>query len=265
MNVVLFDSADERPGGLVALGGDRARHVSSVLRAVPGDPIRLGRSGGPLHLSGRVVSVSPSGGVLVEPGPPSPPPPRAGADLLLALPRPKCLKRLWPQLAALGPARVFVTAAEKVEKSYWGCTWLREEERGALMREGLAQAGDTVAPAVSAVRRLKPFLEDVVPSLYAPGKRFFAHPPERGADSPAGGGVAGFAAAADPADPALVAVGPEGGWSPFEIEMLERLGFRRVSLGPRILRTDTAVVALLSIASAAFRASVRPENEEPLP
>ncbi len=248
MNAVVFDSGDERPGGLVALRGDRARHVLEVLGAAPGDTIRTCRIGGAMHPASRVVRIegaAPEAAVVVDPGPPAPPPARCPADLLLALPRPKCLRRLWPQLAALGPSRVFVTAAEKVEKSYWGCTWLREDERDALLREGLAQACDAVPPQVGVRRRLKPFLEDEIPSLYSANKRFFAHPAE-----PGGEGTAAFREACRaPGGPALVAVGPEGGWSPFECALFERLGFRRVSLGPRILRTDTAVVSLLALAS----------------
>ena len=43
-----------------------------------------------------------------------------------------------------------------------------------------------------------------------------------------------------------LAVGPEGGWTDEEVELLEAHGFARYSLGPRILRTDTAVIALLA-------------------
>ena len=44
----------------------------------------------------------------------------------------------------------------------------------------------------------------------------------------------------------VLAVGPEGGWTDEEVARLEEKGFVRMSLGPRILRTDTALIALLS-------------------
>ena len=47
--------------------------------------------------------------------------------------------------------------------------------------------------------------------------------------------------ARQPKPPAVVAIGPEGGWVPFEVELLEAHGFRPFSLGPRILRVETAV------------------------
>jgi 16S rRNA (uracil1498-N3)-methyltransferase len=42
----------------------------------------------------------------------------------------------------------------------------------------------------------------------------------------------------------VAAVGPEGGFTPDEISAAERCGFERVSLGPHILRIETAAIAL---------------------
>ena len=237
MNRVLFDSA-ERDGGEAVFGGERARHVWEVLGARAGDTIRAGETGGMRFDGARVVSNGPDECRLLL-GTGKPPLPRAPWDLLLALPRPKCLRRLWPQVAALGPGRVYLTAAEKVEKDYWGSTFLRPAVYSPLLLEGAAQAGDTVLPAVEVHRRLKPLVEDVLSGRYAEGRRLVAHPERDGArnaepGAPPDGGAG------------IVAVGPEGGWSDYELRMFEAAGFRRVSLGPRVLRTDTAVVALLA-------------------
>ena len=251
MNRILFEP-EEAEGGEVVLTGDRARHVREVLRAAPGARLRLGEIGGPRHDAAELLSVGPDA-CRVRLGPPSPPLPRAPVDLLLALPRPKCLRRLWPQLGALGPGRVYLTAAEKVEKDYWGSTFLRPEVRRALLLDGLAQAGDTRLPEVEVHRRLKPLVQDALPARYAPGRRLLAHPAADGAGegAPPGAGA--------PEAPLLVAVGPEGGWSDFELRLFEEAGFRRLSLGPRILRTDTAVVALLALLAGGPRLA-RPEN-----
>lgn len=239
MNRILFDPAENR-GGEVRLAGPRAHHVWAVLQAQPGDTVRAGEIGGDRYDEARVVVSTPSECIL-RLGEASPPLLRAAWDLLLALPRPKCLRRLWPQIAAFAPERVYLTAAEKVEKDYWGCTLLRPDVYRPLLVDGLAQSGDTILPEVEVHRRLKPLVEDVLPRRYAEGRRLVAHPPR-----------AGGAAASAPAAPAavgagIVAVGPEGGWSDYELRMFEAAGFRRVSLGPRVLRTDTAVVALLSL------------------
>ena len=238
MNRILFEPSENR-GGEVRLAGPRAHHVWAVLQAQPGDTVRAGEIGGDRYDGARVVVSTPSECIL-RLGEASPPLLRAAWDLLLALPRPKCLRRLWPQIAALGPERVYLTAAEKVEKDYWGSTFLRPEVYRSLLVDGLAQSGDTILPEVEVHRRLKPLVEDVLPRRYAEGRRLVAHPPRTGARNAAPDKPPAYGAG-------IVAVGPEGGWSDYELRMFEAAGFRRVSLGPRVLRTDTAVVALLSL------------------
>jgi 16S rRNA (uracil1498-N3)-methyltransferase len=49
-----------------------------------------------------------------------------------------------------------------------------------------------------------------------------------------------------PATKATLAIGPEGGWMEAEVEAARRCGFREASLGPLILRTETAVIAALA-------------------
>ena len=235
MNRVLFEPSERGGDGIVAFVGERARHVFHVLGAKPGDTIRAGEIGGLRYDAATLLECTENRCVLA-PGAGTKPPPRCGADLLLALPRPKCLRRLLPQIAALGPARVFVTAAEKVEKAYWGSALLDEARFRPLLLEGLAQAGDTLLPDIRLCRRLKPFVQDELPTLYPGDRRLLAHP----------GGATIPSFPPEPEAPAIVAIGPEGGWSDFELALFEEQGFRRLSLGERPLRTDTAVVAILS-------------------
>lgn len=260
MNRILFErEAVGKSGEVVRLSGRAAHHILSVLKARPGSILRLGEIGGARYNNAELVAVEEQEPgmpvVSVRIGTPMPPLARAPYDLLLAMPRPKCLTRLLPQIAAFGVRRLFLTAAEKVEKSYWGSTRVREEERRALLLDGLEQSGDTILPEVRIVRRLKPFLEDEIPLLYPSGRRFFAHPDNpgdehRGSVCLSAGREAwhGFREASVSSGEGLLAIGPEGGWSPFEVALFDRLGFRRLSLGERIFRTDTAVVGLLALA-----------------
>lgn len=260
MNRILFErEAVGKSGEIVRLSGRAAHHILSVLKARPGSILRLGEIGGARYNNAELVAVEEQEPgmpvVSVRIGTPTPPLARAPYDLLLAMPRPKCLTRLLPQIAAFGVRRLFLTAAEKVEKSYWGSTRVREEERRALLLEGLEQSGDTILPEVRIVRRLKPFLEDEIPLLYPSGSRFFAHPDNpgdehRGSVCLSAGREAwhGFREASVSSGEGLLAIGPEGGWSPFEVALFDRLGFHRLSLGERIFRTDTAVVGLLALA-----------------
>ncbi len=155
------------------------------------------------------------------------------------------MKRLWPQLAAMGLRRLFLTKASRVEKGYFDARIYQPEHFRPLLLEGLQQACDTRLPEVSFHRRLKIFLEDELDALTPGSSRLLAHPgkaPRLRDTLPSG------------PESVLLAVGPEGGWTPYELDLLQAHRFTPVSLGPRILRTDTACVALLAlIADASFQ------------
>ncbi len=231
MNRVLLEREEMREG-VATLGGERLVHIRDVLRARPGDRLRAGVVDG-MRFEAEVAALDAEACTLrfVREQPSLPEP---EIDLLLALPRPKCLRRLWPQLAAMGVRRLFIANAEKVERSYWGSHLLDPAEYRPLLLEGLAQAGDTRLPRIRIVRRLKPLVEDELASGYATGMKWVAHPGPR--RLPAVGA----------AGPRLLAVGPEGGWSDYELGLFAACGFDTFGLGGRTLRTDTACIALLA-------------------
>ena len=165
--------------------------------------------------------------------------------MLLALPRPKVMRRLWSQLAALGVGQVILTNAARVERDYFGAHVVDPAVFAPLLIEGLQQARDTRLPVVSIHRRLKVLVEDDLDAL-CPGRR-----PRGGAAGPRRHAGAACSRAAVQAR-ALLAVGPEGGWTEFELDLLERHGFRAVGMGPRTLRSDTATIALLTLAHQAL-------------
>ena len=158
------------------------------------------------------------------------------------------MKRLLPQLAALGVGRIFLVGAKKVEKDFWGATLLKPENYRPLLIDGLMQAGTSILPTLETRRNFRKFVKEEVDALWPEAKRIVAHPytvpsPSRrpaltrtGYPAPVG---------AD-ADGTVLAIGPEGGWTDEEVALLEEHGFARYSLGLRILRTDTATVALLA-------------------
>jgi RsmE family RNA methyltransferase len=228
----------------VALSGARADHLLNVLKVAPGARVRVGVLDGPCGI-GTVQSVG-SGTVALRCTLETTIPQRPGVDLLLALPRPKVMRRLWAQLAALGVGQIILTTAERVERDYFDAHVLTPECYVPLLVEGLQQARDTRRPAVSIHRRFKVLVEDGLDGLFGPGLRLVAHP---AAKRPAG------AAVRESADNRiLLAIGPEGGWNDFETALLEAHGFRSVGMGPRTLRTETACVALLALVNEALRA-----------
>ena len=238
MNLILLHSDDFREGGIAELSDARARHIREVLKAEPGKVLRVGLLNGALG-RGTVLSVG-EGAVRLACGFDPEPPARPRADLLLAMPRPKVVKRLWAQLAALGVGRIVLVNAEKVERFYFDSHVLDPAFYTRRLVEGLQQARCTHLPDVQVRRRFRPFVEDELEALFPGSVRLLADPSgERR--------LSGFSFPENRR--VLLAVGPEGGWSPFEIELLRARGFELFGLGRRILRTDTACVALLGILS----------------
>jgi 16S rRNA (uracil1498-N3)-methyltransferase len=237
MNLILCESGDVDADGVVTLAGARATHVREVLRAQPGDTIRIGVVDGPRG-QGEVLTLDDSR-VVVRCGLDAAAPPPPAIDLLLALPRPKVLRRLWAQLAALGVGRIVLTNAARVERQYFDTHVLDESTYRPLLIEGLQQAGDTRLPRVSIHRQFRILIEDEVPPSTNGDVRLVAHP--GGDRSPL------TVAPAGPDSRVLLAIGPEGGWNAFELGLLDRAGFEAISLGSRILRTDTACIALLAL------------------
>ncbi len=241
MNLILLRPG-EIDGGAVRLTDGRGAHVTAVLKAVPGQKVRIGLVDGPLGM-GTVTAVD-AANVSMICAFEATTPPRPRVDLLLALPRPKVLRRLWSQLAALGVGQVILTNAARVERDYFGAHVLAPSTYGPLLIEGLQQARDTRLPVVTVHRRFKVLIEDELDGLFPGGVRVAAQPGrEETFDDVVGG---------DAATRMLIAVGPEGGWTEFELALLERHGFHTAGIGSRTLRSDTATIALLTLAHQAL-------------
>ena len=242
MNLILLDERDRIGSSYVTVSGARAAHLVNVLRVAPGREVRVGLIDGPLGV-GTVMSIE-DGRVTLQCVFDADIPPRPQVDVLIALPRPKVMRRLWAQLAALGVGQIILTNAERVERHYFDTHVLAEACYRPLLVEGMQQARDTRLPAVSIHRQLKVLVEDQLDTLFREGLRLAAHP---------GGAMsAGSSVREHPAQRVLIAIGPEGGWNAFELALLEAHDFRQISLGPRPLRVDTACTALLAIVHAAI-------------
>lgn len=239
MNIVLFDSGEISSGGSVEVSDVRARHLLRVLGVTPGSVVRIGVIEGPLGI-GTVTGIAETR-VTLQCVLDAVAPERPRVDLLLALPRPKVLRRLWAHLAALGVGRVILTNAEKVERDYFDSHIVHNEGFRPLLIEGLQQAKDTRLPIVSVHKRLTVLVEDELDLLCPAGRRLVAHPDSETSIAAALGGITSD-------ERVLVAVGPEGGWNDFELALLERHRFERVGLGPRTLATTTACIALVTLA-----------------
>ena len=250
VNLIIVEGPELDEAGRIRLSGPRAEHLLNVLRVTPGQAVRVGRLDGPMGQG--VVRAVLEGSVDLECVFDRETPPRPRIDLLLAVPRPKVLRRLWAQLAALGVGRVILTNAEKVERPYFDTHVLRPECYRPLLIEGLQQARDTRLPQVSIHRRFKVLIEDELDELFPSGLRLVADPAASGSVVEAVRAAAGESGAR-----VLLAVGPEGGWNAFELDLLGAHGFTGVGMGPRTLRTDTACLALLALVNDALQRTLR--------
>ena len=232
MNIILL-STDDLSGGnaRVKLGGRRHRHVIEVLRSSPGDELTVGLLGGKAG-TGRITKIDTTS-LEMEVRFDRDPPPPLPLTLILALPRPKVLRRVLFSLTVMGVKRIILVNSARVEKSYWQTPFLSESAIRKQLLLGLEQSRDTVLPEVLLKKRFKPFVEDELPGISVGTKNLIAHPGSA-QDCPR-----------DTGGPVTLAVGPEGGFVPFEIATLVSCGFRPVSLGERILNVETALPALI--------------------
>ena len=232
MNLILLCDDDFLSAERVRLGGRRLAHIAQVHRAAPGRALCVGLLDGRIG-TGVVTRIDADGvdlAVAFDTDPPAPLP----VHLILALPRPKTLRRLLQAVAAMGVKQLTLLNTWRVDKSYWGSPLLAPENLRAQLVLGLEQGRDTRLPAVRLRPLFKPFVEDELPDLSRATRRLVAHP-----------------SAPLPCPPAAqqattLVIGPEGGLLPYEVEALGGAGFAAFTLGPRLLRVEQAVPALLA-------------------
>jgi RsmE family RNA methyltransferase len=231
MNLLLFSNEDRVGNDRIRLTDHRLQHLRSVIRAQVGDSLRVGEIDG---RTGRAELVSLGKreavlDVMLD----SEPPPKLPLVLALALPRPKMLRRILRTVAESGVAELHLVNSYRVEKSYWQTPVLEPPTVRDYFLQGLGQSRDTVLPQLHLHRRFKPFVEDDLPGMIAGRRALLAHPGDH-APCPR-----------DVGEPALLVIGPEGGFIPYEVEKLQAAGCETVSLGPRILRVENAVSNVL--------------------
>ena len=180
MNRILFEK-EEIVDGRVTFSDERAEHVLNVLHGAVGQTLKTGELDGligtsvitefrNLHeraegsaqrgsglLAGTVVVECTHTETAEEPW----------FDLVLAPPRPRVLKRLLPQLTALGVGKIVLVGAEKVEKSFWGAQLLKPEVYRPLLVDGLMQCGTSRVPTIRCERNFRRYAETQMADEFA--------------------------------------------------------------------------------------------------
>lgn len=232
MNLLLLEDADFIAPDRVVLRDRRLKHMQEVHRAEVGDSLRVGRIGGLLGSAAllRLESHEAELRITLDTAPPA----KLPLTLVLALPRPKMLRRVFQTVATMGVPKVILVNSYRVEKSFWQTPFLEPQAIREQLILGLEQARDSVLPEIIIEKRFKPFVEDRLPQLVDGTLGLVGHP----GDFPACPRAV--------TESVTLAIGPEGGWIPYEVDLLSKAGLQPVQLGERILRVETAVTALLA-------------------
>lgn len=242
MNSILFDESEaiaQDSSLRVTVSDRRATHAFQILKVKPGDTLRVGQLHGLLGTA-RVVESAPETLIFETIALRDEPPAENRIELILALPRPKSLKRCLRGIANLGIKSVHLINSGRVDKSYWTAPALQPETLHQTLLEGLSIARDTILPTIKLHKLFKPFAQDIAPHLVQEDA-FVTHP-----DGAVINAIterrSGLGLHRIP-----VAIGPEGGFTEYEVGLLGEAGFKKLSLGSRIYSVENAVPFVASL------------------
>ncbi|MEM9168759.1 MAG: 16S rRNA (uracil(1498)-N(3))-methyltransferase [Pseudomonadota bacterium] len=249
MIIRLFVDDALAAGARVALSADQSRYLRTVMRRGPGDALKIfnardGEFDATLDTVGKKDAAAALGDRSRAP------PALRDLELLFAP-----VKRAAVEMIVQKGAELGVTQFAPVVTARTNAARLNVDRLVAIAIEATEQCGRLDPPRVSAPQPLTSALDA------APADRLIVFADEAGDDPNAPwGGEAGRAAPmlqslaerAPPPAGASILIGPEGGFTPAERAALRaRDSVAAVTLGPRILRADTAAIAALSLWQAA--------------
>lgn len=236
--------ADTWTDTTASLTGDQAAHLARVLRAEPGQVFDV-LAGGFLRRA-QITSVS-EREVVFALGEELETDAALPVHLLLAIIKFDRYEWGLEKATELGAARITPILARRTEKHLGLASAKRVERWRKIVREAAQQSRRSDLPEIDDPVPLKVALALV----NAPHKVLLAETEE---DHTLAAALQSRhdqdgRDAERPRELAL-AIGPEGGWAPEEFALFEAQGWEKVTLGPRVLRAETAAIAGLAICSA---------------
>jgi len=161
MNIVLLDPR-QTESELWSISAKRQiEHLKNHVNIQVGDTLKVGIREGRRYLT-QIVSISDER-IQLNPLQEEEVPAKHPVTLIVAMPRPKVLRRLIMDAVTLGVEKIILLHSYRVDKSYWQTPFLQQLDHYVTL--GLEQAGDTIAPKIELYKRFKPFVEDVLPSI----------------------------------------------------------------------------------------------------
>lgn len=227
MNLIILLDEDFISETKVRFSGRRLEHILNIHKAEIGDSLRVGKLNGRIG-HGTIVQMdieSIEMEIRLNEEPPKP----SDIQIVMAMPRPKVFRRMLQDMTTMGVKKLYIIKTWKVEKSFWESPVLGEEKLLESMILGLEQGKDTILPEVKVFKRFKPFVEDELPDIIKDTDCLIGHPTGTAECIRTRG------------KRVTLAIGPEGGFTPYEVEMFKSQGFKEFTLGERILRVETVV------------------------
>lgn len=229
--------ADEVNGDRATLVGEHATHLARVLRARVGQEFDVAT--GERVRRGRVLSVSDER-VEFELGEDVPVAPEPQVMALLSIFKFDRMEWVIEKATELGATRIVPVIARRTDKHLAAVAQKRVERWRRLAREAAQQSRRATAPQIDDPIKLK----DAIGA--AQGRRIVLAESEEDTSLKDAIGLAA-------GDAVWLAFGPEGGWTTDEMRLFSEAGWVSASLGPNILRAETAVIAALVIVMAELR------------
>ena len=249
MNLILLNKNELDSHGVATLVGRRAKHICEVIKPTVGDKLNAGIIDGDIGKV-EVIAIAASdeaekeasvtlkldSSTLLNSSPAA-----VDISLVIALPRPKVTRRIIGLCTECGVKDIHFINSYRVEKSFWQSPLLSDDKVHKQIILSLEQSKDTQLPRIHFHKRFKPFVEDQLPEIAKGKQALVAHPYNAKIHLDASDDKL----AELKKQPRIIAVGPEGGFIPYEIELLQQAGFNTLGLGPRIYRVETVIPLLL--------------------
>jgi len=242
VNLILFE--EHELGRSLPRRDARTIHLLKVLHKKSGDSFEAGILGGKCG-TGMIIKINLDGSILFTVNCTNPPPPRLQLRIAVAFVRPIQMRRLFRDLSNIGVSYIDIAGTDIGEKSYRDSKLIIDGGAHSALVEGAVQARDTQIPDLKVYDNLDMWLNER-PWEKIENRQTIRSPLLIAMDNvnPEGS----FFSLIPSGRPAVIAIGPERGWSDRERELFENAGFLRLSMGERALRTETACVAAASLA-----------------
>lgn len=228
-----------REGGLISLTGKEANHMRNVLRMKRGDTLIVMDGKG--HLFEAIIEEIHHKGVKVKiiKGLPPPPPSPVEVHLAQALIKSRPMDSLIQKATELGVGSItpFTSQRTAVRIRPEHLSW-KMDHWEETMKAACKQSGRPNLPILNPPLSFEKLIGN---APHQGTLKVLLWEAEKVAD------LKGLLRSAGQLSHILAIVGPEGGFTPREIRIARDAGFRIVSLGSRILRSETAAISLLSI------------------